>query len=158
MAKKHVSVSLRKPPPPVDLEKSIVDALSPQSDVRNLISTATAQDTFVAHAKPKPGFRAIHVELPEKVADDLAAFCAASGRDMNEVVAEILVEHLTAATAPSQDATATTSTTSTGDDAAPTKKTMTMETIVGWLRDRINVASAMRTRLTQLGRMVYASL
>ena len=48
MAKKHVSVSLRKPPPPVDLEKSIVAAIAPQSDVRELVSTATAQDTFVA--------------------------------------------------------------------------------------------------------------
>src|SRR5262249_4164997 len=94
MAKKQISVSLRKPPPPADLEKLVVESVvapkKPTSDVRELASVTD----FVA--KAKAGYCTITIDLPEKVADQLAQFCAQSGRDVHDVVAEILAKHFAA--------------------------------------------------------------
>ncbi len=156
MAKKQISVSLRKPPPPADLEKLVVQSVTsgPTSDVRELSSPAPAAasevEGFVARAKPKTGFCTITVDLPENVADRLMAFCAESGRDVHDVVAEILAKHFASQmqgeSEKAQPAAAT--------PAMPTK----MEALVGWLRERLQLAGAMRSRLMRLGQMVYASL
>jgi hypothetical protein len=173
MAKKQISVSLRKPPPPADLEKLVVEAVSaPKSertpkkatsqasnattDVSGLASATPANsmpvmppsmpvEEFVA--KAKPGFCTITIDLPEVVADRLAQFCAQSGRDVHDVVAEILAKHFTEqlkTVVEPGDA-------SKGDIS-------TVDAIVAWVRTRLRMAGAMRERFMRLGQMAWASL
>jgi len=150
MAKKQISVSLRKPPPPAELEKLVVESVkapkAPTSDVRELGSApppANTVEEFVA--KAKPGFCTITIDLPEKVADQLAQFCAQSGRDVHDVVAEILAKHFAAQLG-------------TTVEPAAAMEPKAMDTLVAWVRDRIRYAGAMHERLMRLGQMAWASL
>jgi hypothetical protein len=173
MAKKQISVSLRKPPPPADLERLVVEAVvAPKSDRAPKKTTANVHDLASAPpansvesvesvaspastvseleelvAKAKPGVCTITVDLPEKVADQLAQFCAQSGRDVHDVVAEILAKHFAERLQTAVEPGAPASSAST-----------TMDAIVAWVRDRIRVAGAMRERLMRLGQMAWASL
>lgn len=156
MAKKQVSVSLRKPPPPADLERLVVDAIriaptrngddtpAPSSDVRELRPSPSARsetppalaDAFVgappsiAKSTGIPGVKSITVELPQDVADRLLAFCTLHRRDVNDVVAEIIVRHLAAQTA---------------------NDPIGVEALVAWVRSKLKLVTQWRDRLMQLG-------
>ena len=160
MAKKQISVSLRKPPPPADLEKLVVEAVvAPKSerapkkttpDVHDLSSAPPANNVVTVEefvATTKPGFCTLTIDLPEKVADQLAQFCAQSGRDVHEVVAEILAKHF-----------AEQLQTTVEPATAARAETKTMDAIVAWMRDRIRLAGAMHQRWMRLGQMAWASL
>lgn len=189
MAKKRVAVSLRKPPPPADLEKLVVEAAQdaitppPSSDVRE---TTTAPkdvaprdaDAFVAAAlpgepiepieptepiEPKPsimseladevvplpppvvakteekpankvdaivsGTTPIVVRLPDAVAARLETFCKENGREVDELVAEILARHLAKTRNEPADA---------------------FESLYRWVRAKIEVVTTFRQRLVAL--------
>ncbi len=189
MAKKRVAVSLRKPPPPADLAKLVVEAAQdamtppPSSDVRE---TTTAPrdvaprgaDAFVAAAPkvelaeapislepfepfvlhevvplPPPvaakieapvavvepaipavktsaivsGTTPIVVRLPDSVAARLETFCKENGREVDELIAEILARHLAARTSDPQSA---------------------FDSVYRWVRAKIEVVTTFRDRLT----------
>ena len=156
MAKKNVAVSLRKPPPPADLQKMVVAAAMPRvseavmpttttkSDVRELASEA--KETFVAQAKTKPGFRSITIDLPEHVADKLMSFCSLHERDVHEVVAEIIAKHLAEATASKMP------------EKAPEIPPPPMDLLVAWVKERVRIVGSMRDRIFHLGRAAFAAL
>jgi hypothetical protein len=119
----------------------------PANTVANTVANTDANNVEEFVKKAKPGFCTITIDLPEKVADQLASFCAQSGRDVHEVVAEILAKHfaekLQTVVEPAH---------------SQPSATPTMDAIVAWLRDRIRLAGAMRERMMRLGQMVWASL
>jgi len=138
MAKKQVAVSLRKPPPPADLEKLVVDAVNdagsprPVSDVRELKADAPQADAFVSAAKPAsvPGMRAVTVQLPEAVVERLLAYCRLHERELNDVVAEIIARHLASQRPSSQVEKA-------------------FDTAYEWVRSQLVVMTSLRTRVLQ---------
>lgn len=82
MAKKQVTVSIRKP------------SSSPQSEP----STGTDADAFVRGGRV--GFRALSLSLPTALAERLARHCKETGRDADAVMEELVRRHLDALDAP----------------------------------------------------------
>lgn len=135
MAKKQVAVSLRKPPPPAELASLVIEAAR-KSDVRELRSDAPVADAFVGAVKPPPsvhvpGKRTLTVQLPESVVDRLLAYCRLHERDLNDVVAEIIAQHL----------------------AAQSPMKFTFESALRWVRDRLGFVSSLRARVLQFAGM-----
>jgi hypothetical protein len=93
MAKKTVGVSLRKPPPPADLEQFVRH----DSDVRELARHQT--DAMVMSPSGRE-LRELTVYLPPELARKLALYCHEQDRDTSKVLAEILDGHLDQAPAP----------------------------------------------------------
>ncbi|MBK7401435.1 MAG: ribbon-helix-helix protein, CopG family [Myxococcales bacterium] len=82
MAKKQVTVSIRKP------------SSSPQSET----SVGTDADAFVHGGRA--GFRMLSLSLPTALAERLAQHCKETGRDSSAVMEEIVRRHLDALDAP----------------------------------------------------------
>jgi hypothetical protein len=93
MAKKTVGVSLRKPPPPADLEQFVRH----DSDVRDL---ARHQTEAVVTSPSGRELRELTVYLPPELARKLALYCHEQDRDTSKVLAEILDGHLDTAPPP----------------------------------------------------------
>jgi hypothetical protein len=96
MGKKQVTVSLRKPPPPADLEAFIhrahganEGALAPShaSDVRELgapiVTSGSGRE-----------FREMVLYLPEDLTRKVRLHCVDADRDVSNMIAEVLREHL----------------------------------------------------------------
>lgn len=81
MAKKQVSVSIRKP------------SSSPRSD--GAVSDA---DAFVQGGRP--GHRVLSMSLPSALAERLSRHCAETGRDANAVLEDIVRRHFEVLDAP----------------------------------------------------------
>ena len=204
MAKKHVAVSLRRPPPPADLESLVVAAAGPQlaalkaesgrdslkksrrrAPVAPAIEPAViasandagivdaldvavetkvvpvAADAFVgihdAHdvhdvhptddlpSAARADVRTLTLELPTAVVDRLLAYCKLHGRDVHEVVADILARHL------AQDGSVAT-------DSTTAQAIASLAALVDWVRARLRLVASIRRRLVELGRMVYAAM
>jgi hypothetical protein len=154
MAKKQVAVSLRKPPPPADLAKLVVEAVTdagssgPASDVRELKAQAPQADAFVVAAKPAsvPGMRAVTVQLPEAVVERLLAYCRLHERELNDVVAEIIGRHLAAQYASSSVEKRV----ENGAERSAEKGVETaFETAYAWVRSQLVVMTSLRTRVLQ---------
>jgi hypothetical protein len=92
MAKKQVGVSLRKPPPPADLDAFV--ASGPQSDVRDLAPpSAPAREMIVATSSGRQ-LREVTVYLPLDLARRLALACAETDKDVSNYIARKLEEEL----------------------------------------------------------------
>lgn len=87
MAKKQVTVSIRKP------------SSSPQSET----TVGTDVDAFVHGGRA--GFRMLSLSLPTALAERLAQHCKETGRDSNAVMEEIVRRHLDALDAPVAEST-----------------------------------------------------
>lgn len=81
MAKKQVTVSIRKP------------SSSPRSD-----AAVSDADAFVQGGRP--GHRLLSISLPSALAERLARHCAESGRDANAVLEDIVRRHFETVDAP----------------------------------------------------------
>ena len=135
MAKKQVAVSLRKPPPPAELAALVIEASNEsvaaarKSDVRELREAAPSADAFVGAVKTPqiPGKRALTVQLPESVVDRLLAYCRLHERDLNDVVAEIIAQHL----------------------AAQNPAKLSFESALRWVRERLGFVMSLRARVLQ---------
>jgi hypothetical protein len=95
-------------------------------------------DAFVSRATMR---RNTTIQLPQDVADRLAAFCTLHGREANDVVAEIIAAHL-AAQRPSN-----TSLRALFEAAA----TATFERLVTWIREKLRLVVEVRNRVVSLG-------
>ena len=103
MAKKQVGVSLRKPPPPADIDAFVASA--PTSDVRDLApSPAPARDMIVATASGRQ-LREVTVYLPVDLARRLSIACVESDKDVSNYVASKLEEELAPKALPSKPTT-----------------------------------------------------
>jgi hypothetical protein len=92
MAKKQVGVSLRKPPPPADLDAFV--ASGPQSDVRDLApSPAPMREVVVATSNGRQ-LREVTVYLPVDLARRLSIACVESDKDVSNYIATKLEEEL----------------------------------------------------------------
>jgi hypothetical protein len=92
MAKKQVGVSLRKPPPPADLDAFV--ASGPQSDVRDLApSPAPAREMVVATSNGRQ-LREVTVYLPVDLARRLSLACVETDKDVSNYIASKLEEEL----------------------------------------------------------------
>ncbi|MFO0679157.1 MAG: hypothetical protein U0169_21700 [Polyangiaceae bacterium] len=93
MAKKQVTVSLRKPPPPADLEAFIQGrdgqalAASRPSDVRDL-------GTPIVASPAGREFREMVLYLPEDLTRKVRLHCVDADRDVSNLIADVLREHL----------------------------------------------------------------
>ncbi len=139
MAKKQVAVSLRKPPPPADLEALVIQASneavesSPKSDVRELRVEAPSADAFVGtKAGSTPGMRAVTVQLPEAVVDRLLAYCRLHERELGDVVAEIIARHLAAQRPDGM---------------------LSFEAVIQWVRAQLTFVSSFRARIMDVIRV-----
>ena len=91
MAKKQVSVSLRKPPPS-DVEAFVQNKDAPKPATREIVRTAESQ-VVTTRAGDR---REMVVYLPEDVARQLSIRCLEMDRDMSNVIAEAVRRDLEA--------------------------------------------------------------
>jgi hypothetical protein len=101
MAKKQVGVSLRKPPPPADIDAFVASA--PTSDVRDLAPSA-ARDVVIATASGRQ-LREVTVYLPVDLARRLSMACVESDKDVSNYVASKLEEELAPKALPAKPTT-----------------------------------------------------
>src|SRR5579883_1127357 len=89
MAKKQVGVSLRKPPPPADLDAFVSER---QSEIRDLAPTKPAE--IVVATETGRELRELTVYLTVDLARKLSLACVEKDRDMSNVIAEAVDGHL----------------------------------------------------------------
>jgi len=90
MAKKHVSVSLRKPPPVETATFSAAVATARDADPSEL---ALRGDTIVVSPRGRE-LRELTIYLPPELARQLALHCMDNDRDTSKVLAEMIERHL----------------------------------------------------------------
>jgi len=95
-----VGVSLRKPPPPADLDAFV--ASGPQSDVRDLAPPpAPAREMVVATSNGRQ-LREVTVYLPVDLARRLSLACVETDKDVSNYIASKLEEELAPKALPPQ--------------------------------------------------------
>ena len=105
MAKKQVGVSLRKPPPPADLDAFV--ASGPQSDVRELAQSAAPVRDMVVTTAGGRQLREVTVYLPVDLARRLSIACVETDKDVSNYIASKLEEELAPKALPEKVATKT---------------------------------------------------
>lgn len=93
MAKKQVGVSLRKPPPPADLDAYVSDG----GGGATLPVHRAEMDVATESGRP---LREMTIYLPVDLARQLALHCTERDRDLSNVIGEAMAKHLEPAARP----------------------------------------------------------